>query len=66
MKKGNIRFESNPSLVIYYKKNNQIHKKQFIVNNDDDLINLLSFLYRSKNIKIFKDSNLKAHKNISI
>jgi len=65
-KKGDIRFESNPSLIIFYKNNNQVHKTRFVVDNDDNLINLLSFLYRTKNIKIVKDSNLKAHKNISI
>jgi len=63
---GNIRFESNPSLIIFYRYNSKLKTKEIVVNNDSKLIDLLTYLHHEKKIRIVKDSKLKSHQNIKI
>lgn len=51
---GNIRFESYPGLVFFFSDGSQI---KFLVKDDKNLINFLSFLKNEKKIRVFKNTN---------
>ncbi len=60
----NIRFESDPSLIVLFNKNLKIKKIQFAVKDDDKLIELLNYLYTQHSIKINVKSRLHSHINL--
>ena len=57
----NIRFESDPSLIVLFNKTLKI---KFAVKDDDKLIELLNYLYTQHSIKINVKSSLHSHINL--
>lgn len=61
--KEDIKFSTNPSLIINIIHGSRKRRFSFSVKNDDSLFSVLSFL-SNKKIKIEKNSNYKSHRDL--